>query len=212
MRSGAPSEEILKVIHEWPRPEMVIMGMQGSVAEEVVLKSERPVMVLGPHFQESYFRLKNYKPLRILIPTDLTRASRPAEQYALSLAARLGAELVFFHSVFDHIARVHEASVVSGFASFDLDRIFNKMTRDATTILENKKQRIKKIIPHCDYKVAEMGQRLTESLLRESTLNYCLIVMGTHSRRHALVRSFIGGTARETILNAEVPVVVVHSH
>lgn len=222
IRSGAPAEEILKAIHEWPRPEMVIMGTQGhhgiekflegSVAEEVILKSERPVMVLGPHSQEKFLGFKNQKPCRILVPTDLTRSSRPAEQYAMSLAARLNAEVVFFHSVFDHIKRVHDASIISGFASFDMERIFQKMTRDANSLLEKKRTRLRKIIGRCEYKIADSGKTLADALLQESSLNYCLIVMGTHSRRNALVRAFLGSTARDTILKAEIPVVVVHSH
>lgn len=222
IKSGAPAEEILKAIHTWPRPEMVIMGTQGhkgverflegSVAEEVILKSERPVMVLGPHSQKKFFSFKQHRPRRILVPTDLSRSSRPAEQYGLSLAARLDAELVLFHSVFDYIKKVHDASIVSGFASFDMERIFQKMTRDAELLLEKKKRRFRKTIGHCEYIIAKQNKSISESLLEETLGNYCMVVMGTHSRRNALVRAFLGSTARDMILRAGVPIVVVHSH
>lgn len=222
IRSGAPADEILKAIHAWPRPEMVIMGTQGrqgmerflegSVTEEVILKSERPVMVLGPHSQKMFFSFIKHRPRRILVPTDLSRSSRPAEQYGLSLAARLDAELVLFHSVFDYIKRVHDASIMSGFASFDLERIFQKMIRDAESILEEKKRNFRKTIRHCDYKIATENKIVSESLLQEISDNYCMVVMGTHSRRNALVRAFLGSTARDTIQHAGIPVVVVHSH
>jgi len=222
IRSGAAAEEILKAVHQWPRPEMVIMGTQGhsglekflegSVAEEVILKAERPVMVLGPQSQEKFFSFKNHRPRRILVPTDLTRSSRPAEQYALSLAARLNAEVVLFHSVYEHLKRVHEASIISGFANFDMDRIYQKMTRDATFELDKKRARFRKIMGRCEFMIAESGKKVAEAVLQEVSQNYCMVVMGTHSKRNVLVRAFLGSTARDTILQSPIPIVVVHGH
>jgi len=222
IHAGAPADEILKAVHHWPRPEMVIMGTQGhtgfdkilegSVAEKVLLKSERPVMVIGPKAQEQFFRLGNSKRLKILVATDLTRESRPAEQYAKSLAARTGAEVTLFHSVFEKVKRVHEASIISGFANFDMDRIFQKMQRDAKDSLLLKRGRMRRSMVDCHFVIADPRQRLVETLLLEAAKDYCLIVMGTHSKRNALLRAFLGSTARDTILHAEVPVVIVHGH
>lgn len=219
---GVPADEILKVVHEWPRPEMVVMGthghtglekiFEGSVAEKVLMKSERPVMVVGPKAQEKSFRLSDCKDLKILVPTDLTRASRPAEEYAMSLAARTGADLTFFHSFYDKIKRVHEASLLSGFIGFDMERIFQKMQRDASVVLDFKLHKVRRAMVDCDYVIAHPNELLQTSLLSESKKKYCLIVMGTHSKRNALVRAFLGSTARDTILKAEIPVVIVHTH
>lgn len=222
IHAGSPAEEILKAIHQWPRPEMVIMGTQGhtgieklfegSVAEKVLLKSERPVMVIGPHAQEKFFRVGNNKRLKILVATDLSRDSRPVEQYALSLAARTGAELILFHSVFEKLKRVQEASIASGFVNFDMERIFQKMQRDAKEDLLEKRSRVRQAMVDCHYVIADPTLRLREGLLSEAAKSYCMIVMGTHSKRNALVRAFLGSTARDTILQAEIPVVIVHSH
>jgi nucleotide-binding universal stress UspA family protein len=222
IRSGTAAEQILKAIHQWPRPEMVIMGTQGhsgfekflegSVAEEVILKAERPVMVQCPLSQEKLLGFKNKKPPRILLPTDFTRASRPAEYYALSLAARLNAEVVLFHSVYDHLKRVHEASIISGFANFDMDRIYQKMTRDATQDLEKKRARFRKVTGRGEFMIAESGQTIAEAVIQEAHQSYCMVVMGTHSKRNVLVRAFIGSTARDTILKSPIPIVVVHDH
>lgn len=222
IHAGSPADEILKAIHKWPRPEMVVMGTQGhtglekffegSVAEKVLLKSERPVMVIGPHAQEKFFRIGNSKRLKILVATDLSRNSKPAEQYALSLAARTGAELTFFHSVFESIKRVQEASVASGFANFDIERIFQKMQRDAKEELLSKRNRVRKAMVDCNYVIADPNLRLQDALLSEAAKSYCMIIMGTHSKRNALVRTFLGSSARDTILQAEIPVVIVHCH
>jgi nucleotide-binding universal stress UspA family protein len=222
IRAGSPADEILKAVHQWPRPEMVIMGTQGhvgfekmlegSVAEMVLLSSERPVMVIGPRAQEKFFRLKDPKNLKILVSTDLSRDSKPAEEYAMSLAARTGAEVTLFHSAYEKIKRVHEASIMSGFANFDLERIFQKMQRDAQDALTVKCDRMRKSMVNCEYIVADPKKHLSEALMTEAAKNYCLIVMGTRSKRNALLRAFLGSTARDTILQADIPVVVVHSH
>ncbi|MBS1970658.1 MAG: universal stress protein [Bdellovibrionales bacterium] len=222
IRAGSPADEILKAVHQWPRPEMVIMGTQGhvgferilegSVAETVLLNSERPVMVAGPHVQEKFVRLRDTKNLKILVATDLSRDSKPAEEYAMSLAARTRAEVTLFHSAYDKIKRVHEASIMSGFANFDLDRIFQKMQRDAIENLAAKRDRMRKSMVDCEFIVADPKKPLNEALMIQAAKNYCLIVLGTHSKRNALLRAFLGSTARDTILQAEIPVVVVHSH
>jgi len=226
IHTGSPAEEILKSIQVWPRPEMVIMGTQGhtgiekllegSVAEQVLLKSHRPVMVLGPRVQERYqeknFRLESSKRLKILVATDLSRDSRLAEQYALSLAARTGGEITLFHSVYESIKRVQAASVTSGFASFDMERIFQKMQKDARASLSVKQGRIHRAMVDCNVIIADPNVRLSDALLAEADKGYSAIVMGTHSKRNALLRAFLGSTTRETILQAAIPVVIVHGH
>lgn len=222
IHEGSPSEEILKATRRWPRPEMVVMGTQGhtglekilegSVTESVLLKSARPVMVLGPRAQEKSFSLGNSKHLKILVPTDLTRESRPAEEYAMSLAARTGGEVTLFHSVFEKIKRVQEASIMSGFVGFDMERIYQKMQRDAKVSLMVKAAKMRRNMVDCHYVVSDPGRSLSVALRGEIAKGYCLVVMGTHSKRNALVRTFLGSTARDTILQVEVPVVIVHSH
>lgn len=222
IHTGSPSDEILKATRRWPRPEMVVMGTQGhtglekvlegSVAETVLLKSVRPVMVIGPRAQEKLFRLGNSKHLKILVATDLTRESRPAEEYAMSLAARTGGEVTLLHSFFEKIKRVHEASIMSGFVSFDMDRIFQKMQRDAKADLMVKVAKMRKAMVDCHYVVSDPRKNLNEVLKDEISKSYSLVVMGTHSKRNALLRAFLGSTARDIILQSEVPVVIVHSH
>jgi nucleotide-binding universal stress UspA family protein len=62
VKSGSPAEEVLKILRSRSSPELVVVGTQGrkgvkrlligSVAEEVVRHSRRPVMVIGPIAQE----------------------------------------------------------------------------------------------------------------------------------------------------------------
>lgn len=210
----APPADLLREANRWPRPEMVILGAkEAKDMEKVLLESERPVMVLGPCCREDVLSLKPRKQLRILVATDLTRESRPAEHYALSLAARMDAEVVLFHSVYEQLKRIETSSLVSGMAAFDMERIIRKMIKDAEQSLKRKKARIDRAFVLCDYKINESGASISQSLLEEAHKNnYHLIVMGTHSRRNALVRAFLGSNAKDTILKSEVPVVVVHTH
>jgi nucleotide-binding universal stress UspA family protein len=94
LKSGSPAEQILKVLRSRPSPELVVVGTQGwkgmkrlligSVAEEVIRHSKRPVMVIGPIAQEMDRNIFSQKQHKILVPTDLGKKSRAAEQYALS--------------------------------------------------------------------------------------------------------------------------------
>jgi nucleotide-binding universal stress UspA family protein len=71
---------------------------------------------------------------------------------------------------------------------------------------------VRKAMVDCNYVIADPNLRLQDALLSEAAKSYCMIIMGTHSKRNALVRTFLGSSARDTILQAEIPVVIVHCH
>jgi len=220
IKSGTPAQEILKTIHTQPRPELVIMGTQGrqglekwilgSVAEEVISHSERPVMVLGPLCQEKHLKGHLRRPLKFIVATDLTRTSRPAEQYAASLAARCRGRLFFYHSVAESLRQIEEASYMSGFASFDFEQTLQKISRDARILLEKKVARCRKKLIYCDYKVGNPRENFLEGLSQGPMSEASMMIMGTH-HRNSLLRAFLGSNARDAILYSEIPVVIVPS-
>lgn len=63
----------------------------GSVAEKIFREAPRPVLTVGPHVYRS--RIWEAGPENILLATDLSLASRLADQYAFSLAYQCGARL-----------------------------------------------------------------------------------------------------------------------
>ena len=220
VKSGSPAEEILKRLRSRSAPELAVVGTQGrkgmrrlligSVAEEVVRHARRPVMVLGPRAQERDQDISGQKQLKILVPTDLGKNSRAAEQYALSLAKRLKAKVTLFHCIWDNINAIMVNAAYSGMAVYNIDEIIALSRDDAVDAMKGKIAFFKKHGVTCDFKIEEEAKMSSCAVYQECESGYSLVVMGTHGR-NALLNAFLGSTAREAILNAAIPVIVVHS-
>ena len=220
LKSGSPAEQILKVLRSRSSPELVVMGTQGrkglkrlligSVAEEVIRHSKRPVMVIGPMAQELDRDLSGQKQLKILVPTDLGKNSRAAEEYALSLAKRIGARVALYHCLWDSINAIIVNAAYSGMAPYNLDAIIDESRDDAVKFMKQKAGFFQKHGVPCEYKIEEKALTSQCAVYQETENDYSIVVMGTHGR-NAVLNAFFGSTARETILNALVPVIVVHS-
>lgn len=108
----------------------------GGVAEEVVRHSKRLVMVIGPlaqYVSQDFSRQKQHK---ILVATDLGKNSWAAEQYALSLAKRMGARVTLFHCLWDSINAIIVNIGYSGVAAYNLDAIIDESREDALDALK----------------------------------------------------------------------------
>ncbi len=220
LKSGTPSEQILKALRSRSAPELVVVGTQGrkglkrlligSVAEEVIRHSRRPVMVIGPAARELDRDIFGQKQWKILVPTDLGKNSRAAEQYALSLAKRIGARVTLLHCLWDTIQTIIVNAAYSGMAAYNLDEVINDSRNDAVESLKRKTGLFQKHGVTCDFKVEERTQTSRCAVYQEAESDYSIVIMGTHGR-NAVLNAFFGSTARETILNAPIPVIVVHS-
>lgn len=165
LKSGSPAEQILKALRSKASPELVVVGTQGrkglkrlligSVAEEVIRHSKRPVMVIGPVAQGKDQNFIGQKQLRILIATDLGKNSRAAEQYALSLAKRIGARAVLFHCLADNFRLIMENSMISGMVPFNLDEILARIREGAIESIKQKVHFFQKHGVSCECKVEE---------------------------------------------------------
>ncbi len=220
LKSGSPAEQILKILRHRTPPELVVLGTQGkkgvkrlvigSVAEEVVRHAKRPVMVIGPVAQDKDQDLSAQKQLKILVATDLTRNSHASERYALSLAKRLEARAVLVHCLWDSYSAIMGPSMISGMVPMNLENVLDKVRQDTIATM---KQRVRffqdRGVP-CTYSIEEKAVPSTCAVFQEALQGYSLLVMGTHGR-NAVLTAFFGSTARETILNAPVPVIIVHS-
>jgi nucleotide-binding universal stress UspA family protein len=220
LKSGSPAEQILKVLRSRTPPELVVLGTQGrkgvkrlligSVAEEVIRHAKRPVMVIGPMAQEKHQNLSAQKQMRILVATDLTKNSRAAEQYARSLAKRLGARAVLFHCLWDSYSAIMAPSMISGMVPLNLETVLNKVREDTIASMQQRVRFFQDRGVACSYTIQEKALPATCAVFQEALQSYSLVVMGTHGR-NAVLTAFFGSTARETILNASVPVIIVHS-
>jgi nucleotide-binding universal stress UspA family protein len=220
LKSGSPAEQILKIVRSRSSPELVVVGTQGrkgvkrlligSVAEEVIRHSRRPVMVIGPIAQEMDRDISGQKQHKILVATDLGKNSRAAEQYALSLAKRMGAGVTLFHCLWDSIYAIMVNTAYSGMAAFNISEMIAESRDDAVDALKRKTGFFRKHGVPCDYKIEEKAITSTCAVYQECEGGYSIVVMGSHGR-NALFNAFFGSTAREAILNATIPVIIVHS-
>lgn len=220
LKSGSPVEEILKAIRSRSSPELVIVGTRGqkgvkrlfmgSVAEEVIRSSRRPVLVIGPAAQTDFREISGRKQLRLLVPTDLGKNSRAAERYALSLARRTGGKVMLFHCLWDSINAIIVNTAYAGMAAYDLEAVIDRSREDAVASLQRKAGFFQKHGVPCGYRVEEKALTSLCAVYQESGSGYSFVVMGTHGR-NALLTAFLGSTARETIMHAPVPVIIVHS-
>jgi nucleotide-binding universal stress UspA family protein len=221
LKTGSPAEQILKALRTKTAPELVIMGTQGrkgmerllvgSVAEEVVRRSRRPVMVIGPVAQKKGHDFKPGKQIDILVATDLSKNSRPAERYALSLAKRIGARVFLFHCLGDSYRTiVRDCSMVSGWVPVNLDEVLSGIRNDSRQSLEQKVSLFQSRDVLCEYKINEKDIAASCAVYQEGESGFSLIVMGTHGR-NMLLEAYLGSTARETIMNSSIPVIIVHS-
>ncbi|HUI45060.1 MAG TPA: universal stress protein [Nitrospirota bacterium] len=221
LKIGSPAELILKAVRSTPSPELVVVGTQGrkglkrlligSVAEEVIRYAKRPVMVIGPEAWEKSWNVNAKKQLKILLATDLSKNSRAAEHYALSLAKRMGAAIVLFHCLGESFKRIlTDCSMVSGWVPLNLEEILAGIQEESVKAIEQKARFFEKHDVPCYYKIDDKQIPSACSIYQEGAKDYSFVVMGTHGR-NALLNAFFGSTARETILNASIPVITVHS-
>ena len=167
-------------------------------------------MVIGPGAQERDRPLIKQKQLKILVATDLGANSRAAERYALSLAKRLKARTVLFHCLGDSFRAIMEPSMISGWVPLNIDNILDRVREDSVASLQQKVRFFQGRGVPCAYLVEEKAVVPACAVFQEAEQDYSFVVMGTHGRG-AVLNAFFGSTARETVLNAPVPVIVVHS-
>lgn len=218
IKLGSPINEIVKLVED-NRSEVLIMGSRarqgldrfflGSVAEEVVRAIKRPVIVLGPAAQKEDFHLAQHKQLTFLVATDLTKKCRAMETYAVSLAQRTGARILFYYSLVDTIQTAQSFAYGSGELLPAFNTFVEDIKKDVYSSMEKKVQRLKNKGIDCSFHIENEKTPMTDDLLKlKKTNDYHMIFMGNRSHG-GLVGSILGSNLRDAIAKAVVPVVVV---
>lgn len=218
--SGEPANRILSLSSKRAY-EMVVLGTHGrvglkrlilgSVAEEVVRHARIPVMTIGPESHEGAPRFLSGSSLKVLIPTSLTSNSIRAEEYGITLAKRLGAEVVFFHSMHETIHPIFLTAFSVPNPPPQIRGLFMEMKDSLIKQLSTKVKKALRKKVYATYVLNEQTIEASDAVLTESAkIGASLIVMGTHGRS-LISGAYFGRTARDVILAATVPVVTVHS-
>jgi nucleotide-binding universal stress UspA family protein len=180
----------------------------GSVAEEVIRRSAIPACVIGPKAQEAGPNPPKRKP-KILLSTDLGENSRPAQNYAIHLAKRLGAELIVVHCVYQGQDPMVQMALNTTEGQMAMAQIFGDLCKDSQQKLAKLRKDLARQGLVCHTVSDARAAFAYRSILRHlAKFQADLVVMGTHGRT-LIGKAFFGSTTRQTILNSPVPVVTV---
>lgn len=202
--------QAIKSVAEALPADLIVMGthgrtglehvLLGSVAERVLRVAPCPVMTVGAKDLEQIggplFR-------RIVCATDLTGASRPTVEMALSLAQENLARLTLLHVVED----LHDDT------SLDVYRPIPELGAFRRTLIDRANARLMQLAKpahvFCDVNERVETGKAWREILRVAEETYAdLIVTGARTGG-ALGRLFLGSTANQIVRHASCPVLVV---
>lgn len=219
--NGEPAKKILSLGNKQGAYEMIVVGTHGrtglrrlilgSVAEEIIRESRVPVMTVGPKAQEKAASFLTGSKMSILIPTSLTPNSLRAEAYGVSLARKLGAEVVFFHNLLDALHPVLQTAFTSPSQMPQARRFFREIEDSAVRQLKAKMRNAVRKNVTASYVLDDDTLSSDEAILNElKRAKASLVVMGTQGRS-MVSGTLFGRTARDVILGSTVPVLTVRS-
>lgn len=220
IKVGPPAERIIELINSAPEPDLVIMGTRrrsalkklflGSVSEEVIRQSRRPVMILGPAALDFSAKERKGHRLNIIIFTDLQNNSLKAEKYGFYLAQKLEADVTLCLSIGDQVMTLRNNFYASGYVPGNIGDTIEYMYEDAALSLQKKANRFKKLGVPTEEKLLMKESPLSKIIAAEIKKGHDLVVMGTHGRSR-IKTAFVGSSTRNAILHSPVPVIVVPS-
>lgn len=212
---GEPTKKIISATRKRGAYELLILGTQGrtglnrlilgSVAEEIIRHAKIPVMTVSPAAQKNTRGFLSNKKVKILVPTLLAPNSIPAENYGIALARKLGAEVIFFHSMHEALHPVLQTASSLSASRDHLRDIKQSLLKE----LAEKEKKAKGV--SASSVLHEKNASSSSAILKEAKrVGADLIIMGTHGRS-GISSAFFGRTARDVILGASIPVITVHS-
>ncbi len=201
LREGA--EAILVTSHGRRGLRRLIMG---SFAESLLLRSQVPVLVLGPQ-TNSIPSLDH-----ILFPTELNTESRSTLKQVAFLAQRLSARLTLFHSVPRPIEPIFQSGVsllggswvpIHEYFSVEIERIERRARAWAHWARQQGVD--------ADFVIDNQGSMISTSIFRAAKRLQCGLI-AIEARSGRIASALIGSVTREVIRQASVPVWVVREN
>lgn len=205
--SGWPEQVIVREAQGF---DLVVMGthghsgvrrwIMGSVAEAVLAKSPKPVLVVHESYTpEQVPEARSFK--EILIATDGSECSQKASGYGLELAKTLGADVTFLQAV-GQLYRLPGSAL-------PLAEALGSVEEDLQTQAEKV---LAKVLKEAKAKGVSARGKLGQDQPRDCILKQAqihdLVVMGTHGRT-GLDRLMLGSVAEGVIRRSQTPVLVV---
>ncbi|MGE3975517.1 MAG: universal stress protein [Bdellovibrionales bacterium] len=216
---GSPVEELSKLTRS-DKYQMITMAthgrkgisriLQGSVVEEVIRHSDIPVFVLGPKVQEKNMPTASKK-LKLLVATDLAKGGRSAEEFAIQFAKKTGAGLVLLHCPFQGKDPMIQIALGTPEGQKAVADLFKNLHKSALDKMRRRQKKIQAMGIHCEMFLEEgfvFAERAVAKTIKEQKPD--LVITGTNART-LVGQAYFGSTARQTILQSPIPVIVVKS-
>lgn len=142
-------------------------------------------------------------PTNILVPVDFSDTSEHALDYAVALAAKLGARVHLVHAVGIPTLGLPELGLA--WSSVTMESLVNERQATIDKLAEARKSACE-IGQH----VVRVGDARDVIVNVAKELHADLVVMGTHGRR-GVARAVLGSTAEEIVRTAPCPILTVRT-
>ncbi len=207
-RRGISKPELLVVSYNYGTSSFLIrQGDSTTISNEFLSIVRRPFATFGP-------KVKAINPdpsrttnrLKILVPTSLTRSSRAAELYALSLAKRSRGHVTLFHCTWPAIKDAEGALDFTNRQGQSGQDFSKESHLSAERKLAERQQVYLRHGINCDIEVDVRPTRFSYLVSTKAHDDYSLIIMGRRNKNTPLA---LGSKVNETILYSAIPVVIV---
>jgi len=142
-------------------------------------------------------------PKVILVPTDFSVSAETALDYALELAAKLGAKVYVMHAYQLPVVGFPDGVLLP--SAEIATRVINWAQSQLAACVARRKESSVDIVP-----VLKQADPRDAVIAAAEDLSADLVIMGTHGR-HGLARALIGSVAESVVRTSTVPVLTVHA-
>lgn len=219
LKLGWPIEEISKLIKSEKHFESIVLGTRslkgierfflGSVAEEVIRHVDRPVFILGPEVIQHEYRFDSTQKKTFVVATDLSKRCRAAETYAVSMAQKTGAKVIFYYNLADTLETAEKFGYGAGEMLPSLDTVLADIKREVYSTMEKKISRLRKKGLDCEPYMELKNSNVGDSLKKFSA-DKTFVFMG-HQTHGYIASTILGSNVRSLVMESKVPVVVIRS-
>jgi nucleotide-binding universal stress UspA family protein len=209
-RTGVPYRRIVEVSEDL-EADLIVMPSRnltrverwflGSTVERVVRLASCPVLTVPPDDEDK----REFRPRKIICPTDFSSLSYRAFPYALSLAKKYDAVLTVMHVVTVH--RLDPASPAWRFSEIPMDHV-KAVENAAARELDRRGEEAKKAQVRVETRKLRGSDSAAEIIRVSEDENADLVVMATHGHT-GLLHGLVGSTAERVVRLLNRPVLTI---
>lgn len=219
LRTGQPVSELLQLGNDINNPvEIYVLGIReigivkrlylGSVTEELAKKSEKPLALLSSHALVSWENKSEFPDDRkMLVATDLSDRSKTVEEFALSLAKRVGSSITLLHNTWRTYKSMEDAAIQAGAVPLIFEETIKTIERQSREALLEKVKYFQEQGVECEPALDLEPNSVAESIVALQN-NYSVVIAGSRTRNR-IITAVWGSTLRDILAKTNRPVITV---